>query len=129
MNAKLKLKEGFIDDIGELGKLQVGSDEYKSGADGVSKVGNTLIEMEKLEMEKELKIRAQDMEYDLKVKEIEENRKDRKAKNLIAIGTFAGTLGFQLLLSKWTFLFEEKGTISSSMGRNLINKAMTFIKR
>lgn len=129
MNVELKLKEELIDEIGELGKLQVGSDEYKIAADGVSKIADRVIEIKKLEMENENKIRAQDMEYDLKSKEIEEACKDRKAKNRIALITFGAGLGFQFLLSKWTFLFEEKGTISSSMGRNLINKAITIFKR
>lgn len=129
MNVETKLREELFEEINELSKLQVGSDEYKIAADGVTKITDRLIEMEKNRNDYEAKIRAQDMEHDLKLMEIEDNRKDRFAKNVIAVGTFVGGLGFSYLATKWSFKFEEVGTISSQAGRNFVNKAMNFFKK
>ena len=129
MNFETKLREELIDEIGELNKLQVGSDEYKIAADGVSKIADRVIEMEKFRVENETKLKAQEMEYEMKLIEIEENRKDRFARNAINVGTFVGGLGFSFLATKWTFKFEETGSISSMVGRQVLQKAVNLFKK
>lgn len=129
MNVETKLREELLEEIDELSKLQVGSEQYKIAADGVVKITDRLIEMEKNRIDHEAKIRAQDMERDIKIMEIEEERKDRKAKNLITAGSFVSGLGFSYLATKWSFKFEEAGTISSQAGRNFVNKAMNFFRK
>lgn len=108
----------------KLSKLEVGSESYKATVDGLSKLVDRAVEIDKTEMENETKIEAQNIENDLKALQIKEDNRDRWVRNGIAI---AGII-VPSVLTVWgtlkSFKFEETGTVTTILGRGFINKLL-----
>ena len=99
-------------------------DKINSLMDGIdvgSKEFGVLVE-ERDRIRKELiNIDQFDQEIDTKISQIEcDNMKDR-IHNLITIGTFTITTGISLYAISKTFKFDQIGTITSTLGRNILN--------
>lgn len=116
MTIKTKLNDELRDQLDGLGKIELGSKEYTATVDGITKLGSLLADIEKFEAGVQEKERSQEDDYELKLRQIEECKKDRKLKiadlvvktTLIVGGAYA------------MFRFEEKGTITTAIGRKLI---------
>lgn len=108
----------------KLSKLEVGSESYKATVDGLSKLVDRAVEIDKTEMENATKIEAQNIENDLKALQIKEDNRDRWVRNGIAI---AGII-VPSVLTVWgtlkSFKFEETGTVTTILGRGFINKLL-----
>ena len=106
----------------KLSKLEVGSESYKAAVDGLTKLVDRAVEIDKTEMENATKIEAQNIENDLKALQIKEDNLDRWVRNGIAI---AGII-VPSVLTVWgtlkSFKFEETGTVTTILGRGFINK-------
>ena len=108
----------------KLSKLEVGSESYKATVDGLTKLVDRAVEIDKTEMENATKIEAQNIENDLKALQIKEDNLDRWVRNGIAI---AGII-VPSVLTVWgtlkSFKFEETGTVTTILGRGFINKLL-----
>ena len=108
----------------KLSKLEVGSESYKATVDGLSKLVDRAVEIDKTEMENTTKIEAQNIENDFKALQIKEDNRDRWVRNGIAI---AGII-VPSVLTVWgtlkSFKFEETGTVTTILGRGFINKLL-----
>lgn len=108
----------------KLSKLEVGSESYKATVDGLTKLVDRAVEIDKTEMENATKIEAQNIENDLKALQIKEDNRDRWVRNGIAI---AGIV-VPSVLTVWgtlkSFKFEETGTVTTILGRGFINKLL-----
>lgn len=108
----------------KLSKLEVGSESYKETVDGLTKLVDRAVEIDKTEMENATKIEAQNIENDLKALQIKEDNRDRWVRNGIAI---AGII-VPSVLTVWgtlkSFKFEETGTVTTILGRGFINKLL-----
>lgn len=125
------LRDEIVDDIQRLGGINVGTDEFKSTVDGVTKLMDRSIELKKLNMEREAKERQFEeerkqakFEQDLKLKQMDEDRKDRLIKNCIAAAGIIIPVGLTVWGTLKSFKFEEEGTITTIMGRGFINKLL-----
>ena len=116
----------------ELDKLDVGSNEYKTTVDGISKLLDKLNESTKndydywnaqasRELEKELKEAQMKQENDMKEKQLTEDRKDHLIKNGLTAAGIISTAVLAVWGTYTSFKFEEKGTITTIMGRGFIN--------
>lgn len=108
----------------KLSKLEVGSESYKAAVDGLAKLVDRAVEIDKTEMENATKIEAQNIENDLKALQIKEDNLDRWVRNGIAI---AGIV-IPSVITVWgtlkSFKFEETGTVTTILGRGFINKLL-----
>ena len=95
MEIRELLNSEIQDEFERLGEMEIGSESYKATVDGVTKLVDRAIELEK-----------SDIELQEKRKQMREEKVDRWVKN--------GTLV--------TLKFEEKGTVTTIMGRGFINK-------
>lgn len=124
MSIKTLLNDEIKDQIEEVGKMEVGTDTYKTAVDGLTKLMDKAIEMDKVENERKDRITTQSIETDLKLKQMEDERKDQKVRNSIAV---AGIV-IPSLITVWgtikSIKFEETGTITTIMGRGFINKLL-----
>lgn len=124
MRIETKLHEEIAKEIEELGKMQLGTDEYKGTVDGIAKLMDKAIEIEKLDVESQDRVEARQEENDFKLKQMEEDRRDRFAKNAIAV---AGIV-IPTVVTIWGTIksieFEKTGTITTIMGRGFINKLL-----
>ena len=120
MKIKETLYKEIEDELQALNEIEVGTDEYKSSVDGVTKLLDRAIEIEKHEAE----MKEREAERIAKNIQAAEEQKDRVVKNYIA----AGGVVLPLLVTIWgtlkSFKFEKDGTVTTIMGRGFINKLL-----
>ena len=121
MSIKNLLKEEIESEFRELEKIEVGSDKYKSAVDGLTKLVDRSIELEKIEAERKDKIESREIENEIKLKQMADENKDRLVKNCLT----GVSIGSGIVLTVWGALksweFEKEGTITSTMGRMFMN--------
>ena len=120
MKIKETLYKEIEDELQTLSEIGVGTDEYKSSVDGVTKLLDRAIEIEKHEAE----MKEREAERIAKNIQAAEEQKDRVVKNYIS----AGGVVLPLLVTIWgtlkSFKFEKDGTVTTIMGRGFINKLL-----
>ena len=120
MKIKETLYKEIEDELQALNEIEVGTDEYKSLVDGVTKLLDRAIEIEKHEAE----MKEREAERIAKNIQVAEEQKDRVVKNYIS----AGGVVLPLLVTIWgtlkSFKFEKDGTVTTIMGRGFINKLL-----
>ena len=126
MDNKLEklLHEEMEFEFDKLTNMDAGSEQYKVTVDGLTKLMDRAIEIDKLNIEHEKETETRKFENDLKIKEFEEEKKDRLVKNCL---TGAGIV-LPLVGTVWGVLkslkFEETGTVTTIMGRGLFQKLL-----
>ena len=128
MSIQKLLREEIESEFKELSKITPGGDEYRVAVDGITKLMDRAIELEKNEIDRQDRIDARDSENELKTKQMEDEKKDRFVKNLLTgVGTIGG-LVVTIWGAKKAWKFEETGTVASPVGRSFINKLISFRK-
>ena len=128
MSIQRLLREEIESEFKELSTITPGGENYKVAVDGITKLMDRAIEMEKNEIDRQDRIDARDSENELKTKQMEDEKKDRFVKNLLAgVGTIGG-LVVTIWGAKKAWKFEETGTVASPVGRSFINKLVSFRK-
>lgn len=136
---KTLLDENISDELNDLGGLELGSEQYKIAVEGIAKLMDKKIEIEKIERdakvkEKDHELESRKVEGDLtdkaksreietkKLEQITNEKEDQKFKNGIAIASIV----VPSLITIWgtfkTLKFEETGTVTTIMGRGFVNK-------
>ena len=121
-NIETLLHEEIQDGFDALSRMERGTEIHKTTVDEVAKLFDKAIEIEKIEIEAKDKAKAREIEASLKKAQMEEDRKDRKLKNGIAIGGIVLPLAVTIWGTFKTLKFEEEGTVTTMMGRGFINK-------
>ena len=121
-NIETLLHEEIQDGFDALSKMERGTEIHKTTVDEVAKLFDKAIEIEKIEIEAKDKAKSREIEASLKQAQIEEDRKDRRVKNGIAIGGIVLPLAVTIWGTFKTLKFEEEGTVTTIMGRGFINK-------
>lgn len=124
MNIETKLHVEIDDEFDTLSGMELGSEQYKVAVDGLTKLMDRAIEIEKLDIEHEDREKAQKMEHDLKLAQMEEEKKDRLIRNCL---TAAGII-IPTIVTIWgtvkSMEFEKEGTITTIMGRGFVQKLL-----
>ena len=112
-NVQDLLNEEIKSELLSLKGMQVGSQEYQATVEGITKLTDRSIELEKI-----------DVDTDHKKHQFNDEKKDRIIKNCL---TAAGIL-IPSLITIWgtfkSFEFEKEGTITTIMGRGFVNKLL-----
>ena len=124
MKIETKLHEEIAKELEELSRMQLGTEEYKGTVDGISKLMDRAIEIERLDIETQEKVEARHVEEDLKLKQMRDENKDRFVKNCITVGGILAPLVVTIWGTIKSIQFEEKGTITTIMGRGFISKLL-----
>ena len=124
MSIKNDLVEEFSDELKELGKMEVGTDTYKSTVDGVTKLADRIIEIEKNEKEHAAQIDAQEREYEIKAQQLKDEKRDRLIKNCITVGTFIGGIAVYGLAFIASTNFEREGTFTTEGGKSSVKQLL-----
>ena len=124
MKVETMLHDEILNEFEELKKLEVGSDGYRAAVDGISKLLDRAIEYDKLDAECNERSLNRGFEEDYKLQLAEDEKRDRRIKNGIAI---AGIV-IPSLITIWGTIkslnFEKEGTVTTIMGRGFINKLL-----
>ena len=124
MSIERCLSEEITSELDELGKLELGSDQYRHTVDGLTKLLDRAIEMDRLEFEVQEKQISRDNEERLNEQQMKEEKKDRVVKNILA----AAGIIVPTIVTIWgtnkSLKFEETGSVTTIMGRGFINKLL-----
>lgn len=127
MSIESTFRDEIMSELDEVSKLNFGSDEYKAGINGLAQLTDRLIEMSKLDSE-DAKLELERAKLDLEIEKFKEDKADRKKKNhisvlgIVAPATIAIVGGFAM------FVYEERGSITSQVGRKIIDKYIFRVK-
>lgn len=124
MNIEKVLHEEITDEFRVLKDMSVGTDEYKAAVDGVAKLVDRAIEIERLNLEHEEKQRQAETDERIKALQMTREERDRIVKNCISVASII----IPSIITVWgtikSIKFEETGTITTIMGRGFINKLL-----
>ena len=119
-NIEKLLQEEIVSEIRNLEDLEMGSEDYTKSVDGLVKLMDRAIELEKFEADKA----KEESSFDLKVEQLEHEKKDSKIRNYL---TAAGIV-VPSVITIWgvlkSFEFEQTGTVTTAIGRGFINKLL-----
>lgn len=120
MNIKKTLYKEIENEFQDLSKLDVGTDEHKTSVDGLTKLLDRAIEIEKHEAE----MKEREAERFAKNSQVADEQRNRKVQNAIQ----GAGIVLPLMVTIWgtvkSFKFEQEGTITTIMGRGFINKLL-----
>lgn len=121
MEIEQLLHDEIVDELGGLNTLELGSDKYKVTTEGIVKLMDRAIEMDKLSKELDERQTNRNEDLELKYRQIDAEIRDRKIKNVITVVIS----GVGTIVTIWgtlkTLKFEEVGTVTTMAGRNFIN--------
>lgn len=116
------LDDVIVNELKNLKDTKGETDEYKATVECVTKLMDRSIEIKKLTFDQTNKLSRQVIDDKAKVKQDEEDRKDRLIKNCINI---AGIV-IPALITIWGTLkslkFEQDGTVTSMAGRAFVSR-------
>lgn len=153
MNLELLLNAEIETEFEKLKELEVGSDTYRTTVDGLMKLADRAIELEKVKIAKreksksqhfdnelktkqfeldaemkrgELKVKSEQTENDrkLKVTQINNDKNDRFIGYWIAAAGIAIPAGITIWGTLKSLNFEKEGTVTTLIGRGFINKLL-----
>ena len=116
------LDDVIVNELKNLKDTKGETDEYKATVECVTKLMDRSIEIKKLTFDQTNKLSRQAIDDKAKVKQDEEDRKDRLIKNCISV---AGIV-IPALITIWGTLkslkFEQDGTVTSMAGRAFVSR-------
>lgn len=123
----MDIQKLFNEEIGreveELRGMKIGSDEYKATVDGVSKLADRLIEMERVQSDANEKVADRMMRNGNEFSKREDDKKDRIVNYCIRGAEIAIPVALTVWGTITTFKYDRDGIIPSTiMGRGFINK-------
>ena len=114
-------------EVKELSKMQVGTDQYKVTVDGIARLSDKIIELEKLESEnavKDFENFARTEEQELKRDQLKSEKRDRAVKNVITVGTAVLSVAVYALAFIASTNFEREGSFTTEGGKNSIRQLL-----
>ena len=127
MNIEELLDKAIRDDLENLSGVDFGSDEYKIGVDGLTKLIDQEIELRRLEIERQEKIESRKNDDEFKLKQLRDTRIDRIIGYAVNVAGIVIPVAVTIWGTKVSLKFEEEGTITTTAGRNFFGKL--FSKR
>lgn len=124
MNLEKKLHEEIGREITILEGMEEGTESYKALVDGVTKLTDRAIAIDRFNAEVEEKAATQKFENELRLKQMKEERIDRIVKNCLTAAGIILPIGITVWGTKASFEFEKEGTVTTIMGRGFINKLL-----
>lgn len=124
MSMKTLLNEEIENEFKLLGKMQPGTEEYKTTVDGLVKLVDRAIEIDKVNNESREKVESQEFDEQFRLTQAGYENKDRLIKNCIAVAGIVIPSVITIWGTVKSIEFEKEGTITTIMGRGFINKLL-----
>lgn len=124
MSIETQLREEINSEIEVLHKMEMGTEEYERTVNGITKLVDRVIEMEKNDIEHQDRVESREEDNRLRMEQMADERKDRRVKNFISVGGIVIPVAVTIWGTLKSFKFEEEGTITTIMGRGFINKLL-----
>ena len=124
MSIRHRLSEEIETELERLKTMKPGSDEYRAAVDGLTKLVDREIEMEKLENEREEKANNRLIEDQNRIEQTRRDNLHRWVEHGIAVGSVVLPLLVAVWGTKASFSFEKEDTVTTIMGRGWVNKLL-----
>lgn len=124
MRIEAGLFEEIHSELEELKKSEVGTESYRTTVDGVTKLIDRAIEIEKLNIDHEDRVESLRQDTELKLMQMEEDRKGRWVRDAIAVAGIIIPTAVTIWGTLKSFEFEKEGTVTTIMGRGFIQKLL-----
>ena len=118
------LQEEVQNEIELLSKMELGDDKYEKTVNGITKLADRVIEIQKAEYEKDCKKDSQEDDREFKQKQLESENKDRKVKNVLTGLGIVIPAGLTVWGTMKSLKFETEGTVTTIIGRGFLNKLL-----
>ena len=124
MSVETLLEVEIQDEFEKLSKMEVGTETHKTAVDGLTKLLEKAIEIDKNDSERKAAEEAREFERNLKLMQLQEDKKDRWCKNILSGLGIALPLGVTIWGTLKSLKFEQDGTVTTIVGRGFINKLL-----
>lgn len=112
---KTQLSGEFTARLEELGAARLTSEEYKYATDGITKIADRIIEIEKIEQEQALK-----------EKQAKVDKRDKFIRNVIDGTKVVGGMVLAAVTVVVSINFEREGTFTTQAGRSALSSLLKF---
>lgn len=124
VNIETLLYDELETEFTKLSETEPGSDEHKATLDGLTKLMDRAIEIEKIDIDRKFKAETLESEQLVKKQQMEDEKKDRLVKNILSAAGIVLPIALTIWGTKVSLKFEEEGTFTTIMGRGFINKLL-----
>lgn len=124
MNIENLLNDEIQDEFAELSKMELGTETYKTTIDGVTKLVDKVIEMSKINDDREERRKKQEAEDALKAEEMKMERRDRRIKHGLTVLGVVVPAGITVWGTLVMLQYEKEGIVSSTIGRGFVSKLL-----
>lgn len=126
---KSLLKKEIEAEFLELEKIQIGTDDYKTSVDGITKMIDKSIEISKMEADIDSKKEALYAETDLELKKQKNEHFNKMIVNILSGASIVSGVALTIWGTYKTLKFEETGTVTTTAGRSFINSVVKFFTK
>lgn len=128
MRNQIMLHDEIESELKNLGTMDCGSEDYKVAVDGLTKLLDRAIEMEKLDISQEEAEANRDNEIEKTMLQIEEEKKTRRSNLGASLLSVAAGVGTAIIGTLITLKFEETGSVSTIAGKEWTRKLFNKVK-
>lgn len=130
MSIKTQLEDEIRDEFEALRKIEVGSDTYRTTVEGLTKLVDRKIEMDKVEVDARERVIKRNDDNEFKEMQLADDRKDRAIKNGLTLATLVITTGTTIwgILKSLKIEFKDNEMITSTVGKELMKRVIPFKK-
>ena len=126
MSIKTPLIEEFHSELEDLKKMEVGTDEYETSVNGVTKLADRIIEIEKQEYENSARAIERQIDAELREQQLADEKQDRIVKNCLTGISIVGGLGVAFVVSVMSMNFERESTFTTEAGKGAVRQLLKF---
>ena len=126
MSIRNHLVSEIEDELKELEKIQVGSEQHKNAVDSVTRLVDRVIEFDKQAYESETKDKTIENDRNFKEEQLKIDKRDKIVKNLITIGGSVLTGAALVTATVFSIWFEKDYNWTNEGGRNAIRELLHF---
>lgn len=124
MSIKTQLEDEIRDEFEALRKIEVGSDTYRATVEGLTKLVDRKIEMDKVEVDARERVLKRNDDNEFKEMQLADDRKDRAIKNGLTLATLVITTGTTIwgILKSLKIEFKDNEMVTSTVGKELMKR-------
>lgn len=130
MSIRTQLEDEIREEFEALRKIEVGTESYRTAVDGLTKLVDRKIEMDKVEVDAKERVLNRNLETEFKEMQLADDRKDRAIRNGLTAATLVVTTGTTIwgILKSLKIEFKDNEMVTSTVGKELMKKVLPFKK-
>lgn len=116
------LREEIQDEFENLAKMEVGTDQYKTTVDGLTKLVDRVVEMEKIDLEHERETERQKADEELKAKQLKVDKTDKIIRNVLTGVSVISGIAVTIWGTLYTTNYEQTDSPTTTAERKFFGR-------